>query len=375
MAITIITASVCAFVVAVAATRLVMAAGVLDAPNAVRKVHREPTPTAGGLGIAIAVAVAFGLAMMPDLGAWIAIVEPRALTSLTGCLVTALILLVIGVIDDLRPLAAVPKFAMLAVLSCLFAVLVARADGVTIASNVTLTFPVAFAMAGSALFFFTLVNTVNFMDGANGLAIGSTAIGVIGLGAIAMAHDAPHVAIACAIAAAAMIGFLVWNFPNGRLFAGDTGALFCGGLAAGLSLIVVQDAGVSIFVPPILFFPMLADVLLTLAWRVSQRRPTLKSHRDHVFQIGLRHGLSHRRVTLIYWIVALHCALIAFVASFGPRIAVGADMMGDAPHWVHAAAAAAALAPIAAWATLAIVALKVAAKVRQFAAVHGLDKD
>lgn len=372
---TILVASLVAFVVAVAAARLVMAAGVLDAPNAVRKVHVTPTPTSGGIGIAAAFAVALAIALTPDFGAWITAVEPRGLTALAGCVIAALILLVIGVIDDLRPLAAMPKFILLAALSCFYAVLVARADGVTIAANVSIGFAPAFAMAGSALFFFTLVNTVNFMDGANGLAIGSTAIGVVGLAAISLAHGAPHVAIACAAAAAAMIGFLVWNFPNGRLFAGDAGALFCGGLAAGLSLIAVQDAGVSIFIPPILFFPMLADVLLTLAWRVSQRRPTLKSHRDHLFQIGLRNGLSHRRVTLIYWIAALHCVLVAFLASFGARIAVGADGLEDAPTFFHAAAAAAALAPIAAWATLALVAVKVSGKVRQFAAANRLDSE
>ncbi|MBU6372251.1 MAG: hypothetical protein KJS97_05930 [Alphaproteobacteria bacterium] len=375
MAVTILAASVAAFLLAWGLSRLVIAAGVLDAPNAIRKVHTTPTPTAGGVGIAVAFAAAMALALSPDFGSWIAAVEPRSLTALAGCVIAAVLLLVIGVIDDLRPLAARPKFVMLAVLSCLYAVLVARADGVTIAANVSLTFPPAFAMAGSALFFFTLVNAVNFMDGANGLAIGSTAIGVAGLAAISLAHGAPHVGIACAIAAAAMAGFLMWNFPNGRLFAGDAGALFCGGLAAGLSLIAVRDAGVSIFIPPILFFPMLADVLLTLAWRVSQRRPTLKSHRDHLFQIGLRHGLSHRRVTMIYWIAALHCALVAFLASFGARVSLGADELRDAPTFFHAAAAAAALAPIAAWATLAIVAMKIAAKVREFAATHALDSE
>jgi Fuc2NAc and GlcNAc transferase len=369
---TIIAAAI-AFVGAVLGARVVMAAGLMDAPTAVRKVHRAPTPTAGGLGIAFAFALALAAALHPMSGLLVGAIEPGAAADLAGCVAAAFALLVIGVIDDAWPLSPRRKFALMMTVAFTFTALAARADGLSIAPGLAVPLPTVLAIAGSALFYFTLVNAVNFMDGANGLAIGSTAIGVAGLGAIAAAHEAPSLALACATATAAMAGFLVWNFPSGRIFAGDAGSLFCGALAAGLSLVAVQDAGVSVFVPPILFFPMLADVLLTLAWRVGRKRPALRSHRDHLFQIGLRHGLSHRRITLTYWIVAIHCGLVAFLASFGARIDLAqTGALVKAPMFMLAAWVA-AFAPLIAWAALALVSIKVSGKLRAFAAKNGLD--
>ena len=68
--------------------------------------------------------------------------------------------------------------------------------------------------------------------------------------------------------AGALIGFLYWNFPHGRIFAGDSGALFAGAVAALASLMIISRTDVPPFVPPILFMPLLADALLTLAWRM-----------------------------------------------------------------------------------------------------------
>lgn len=371
---TLIAATLTAFLASLIGSRMVVALGVLDAPTSVRKVHAAPTPTSGGIAIGVAIAIAIAVACAPPLRDWAYALSPGDIARLGLCLATAFVLLLIGVVDDLRPLSARPKFSLMALIAWLYAAFVAHAQGFALTAHVGVDFGWALGIAGSALFFFTLVNTVNFMDGANGLAIGSTAIGTAGLGVICAVHGAPHLGLACAIAAAAMAGFLVWNFPAGRLFAGDAGSLFVGGLAAGLSLIAVQDAGISIFIPPILFFPMLADVLLTLAWRVGQRRPLMKAHRDHLFQIGLRAKLTHRRVTLTYWLLAIHCALVAFLASYGPRIAIGGEgQMADAPLAFQLAAWAAAAAPIVAWAVLALVAIKVSAHVRAYARRVGLD--
>jgi len=360
-----------AFLSALIAARAVMAAGIMDAPSSVRKVHRAPTPTSGGLGIALAFAASLAAVGAPGAVHWTFPLEPGAAADLAGCAAAGFALLVIGVIDDAWPLSPRLKFALMATIACLFAAFVASAPGLTVSSGLDVPLPTPLAIAGSALFFFTLINAVNFMDGANGLAIGSTAIGVAGLGAIVAAHDSAALALACAAAAAAMAGFLVWNFPAGRLFAGDAGSLFCGGLAASLSLVAVQDAGVSVFVPPILFFPMLADVLLTLAWRVGRQRSAFKAHRDHLFQIGLRNGLSHRRVTLTYWIAAVHCALIAFLVSFAAKIDVAA--LAKAPTAYQLPAWVAALSPLFAWAALALVSLQISRKVRAFAESRGLD--
>jgi UDP-N-acetylmuramyl pentapeptide phosphotransferase/UDP-N-acetylglucosamine-1-phosphate transferase len=167
---------------------------------------------------------------------------------------------------------------------------------------------------------FTLVNAVNFMDGANGLSMGSVAIGMIGLCTIAVTHGdgTGSGAIAAACTAGALVGFLLWNFPHARLFAGDSGALFVGGLAALTSLLVIHRTELSPVVPAIIFFPLLADVLLTLAWRAIRRRSLLDGHSEHLYQIAIHGGMSHAAIALIYWGAMTACGVIAFLAARDP---------------------------------------------------------
>jgi UDP-N-acetylmuramyl pentapeptide phosphotransferase/UDP-N-acetylglucosamine-1-phosphate transferase len=187
------------------------------------------------------------------------------------------------------------------------------------------------------------------MDGSNGLAMGSVAVALLALGVIAyLGHSLSGVAIA-ACGAGAIIGFLYWNFPRGLLFAGDAGALFIGALAALGSILVIHRTGVSPFVPPILFFPLLADTLLTLAYRVAAGHKVLEGHSEHIYQIGLRAGWSHARVAVHYWIAMGLCGVIG----------VAAAQIGGA-------------APITALGVLALISLLIAVRARRYVRHKGI---
>lgn len=366
---------VTALLVSAAFGRAVIASGLWDTPNDIRKAHKAPTPTSGGLGIGAGFALAVALAASPWLRGWAETLEPDAVLRAGLVAMAAFAAMAIGLVDDLKPLGPRVKFGMLSGLSLAVTIFVARADQLPIAAGLVIDVGLVLGMLGSALFIFTLINATNFVDGANGLAMGSSAISLLGLAAISLVNGAPHAAVLAIAGAGAMIGFLVWNFPSGRLFAGDTGSLFAGCLGACAALLAVQDGGVSPFITAILFFPTLADVLLTLAWRLSQGRNLLHAHRDHLYQIGLRAGLSHVRVTLIFWALTAHCVLVAFAASYGPRISLDAAPDGDANAAMlfRAAGMLASMAPILGLVVLALVALKVSRVVRRYAAARGLD--
>ncbi len=125
---------------------------------------------------------------------------------------------------------------------------------------------------------------------------------------------------------------------------------------------------------PVLFFPILADVLLTLAWRLKRGRPQLAAHRDHLFQIGLRAQLGHARVSLIYWTLTALCAVIAVLVDWLERIAPTLAMSGDPPGLAgRSAAFLASGAPFFAWAILAAASIIIAVKVRAHARRNNLD--
>lgn len=379
MLVELLLATILAALASAALCPVVIAAGLWDNPDSARKNHHAPTPTAGGLAAASGFAIALAVLSLWPHAKWSEALAQGSPLQIALAVFAAFAALVLGLFDDLHNLGPRFKFGLMATLSLFVAILVARAQIFSIGDGLVLDTGMVFGVLGSALWVFTMANAVNFIDGANGLATGSMAVGLVGLATIAWVHQAPHAAALAMCGVGGLLGLLCWNFPRGKVFAGDAGALFAGVLAATVGLMLVQDGGVSPIVPPLLFFPILADVLLTLAYRARKGRPLLEAHRDHLYQVGLRAGLSHMRVALIYWIATAHCVAIAFVASYAVRIAppsllepqpgdvpMMSVVMGQAAGWL------AALAPYIALAVLALVAMRVSDRIRRFADARGL---
>ncbi|MGE0045594.1 MAG: glycosyltransferase family 4 protein [Hyphomonadaceae bacterium] len=366
-------AAAAAFAASALACRAVIAAGVWDAPTAARKAHREPTPTSAGLAIGIGYALGICALVYPPVRDWSAEISARAALHTSIAMAAAFVFLAIGTLDDLRPVSARVKLLLFALASLAVPIFAMRAEFIPLGAGAVIPLHIVVAVIGSALWVFTLVNAVNFMDGANGLALGSTAIGLVFLGLIAGDAGRMQTAALCFCGAGAIAGFLVWNFPTGKLFAGDSGALFAGAIAAIGSLLVVRSGLVSPFVPPILFFPMLADVLLTLAWRVSHGADVFTGHREHFYQIGLRSGLSHTQIALRYWALATGCGVLGFIAARAGRGDIGAPFAD--PEALTAIAAILSYAPLAAFIVCVLVALIASARIRAFARAQGFRDD
>ncbi|MGH6951708.1 MAG: glycosyltransferase family 4 protein [Vitreimonas sp.] len=326
--------------------RAQMAAGPVDQPDVGRKAHSLPTPTSGGVGIGVGYAAA--LIALAQFGQAVALERHvSALVWLASAF--AFSFLIIGFADDARPLGPRIKFLMFTLLSLAGAITMGVVDVLPLGDGAELRIGLSIGLFGTALWIFTLVNCVNFMDGANGLAMGSMAIGLFALGAIAYDHDLVSAAAMGFCCAGALVGFLVWNFPFGRIFAGDSGALFAGAIAALASLILIARSEVSPFVPPILFMPLLADVLLTLAWRLRHRRKLLVGHHEHLYQVVIRSGWSHARISLFYWAAMLVCGVLGFFLS----------RLGGPEPWI-------------ALTTLGGLSIAVSVLVRRYARTHGL---
>ncbi|MGD9967244.1 MAG: hypothetical protein AB7T59_12030 [Hyphomonadaceae bacterium] len=339
-----------AFLTALVICRAMIWIGPLDAPTEERKQHRAPTPTSGGIGIGAGYAAAMAVLILFS-AVWRRQVSSEAVELLGAAALLAYALLLVGFIDDARYLRARFKFAIYAAIAVAAAWLMGVVGELRIGPY-TLTLPLAVGVFGTALWVFTLVNAVNFMDGSNGIAMGSVAVGLVCASLIAFDGGAIGAAASALCVAAALAGFLIWNFPSGRLFAGDSGALFAGAQAAFICLILIARAEMSVFVAPILFFPLLADVLLTLLYRARRRQFLLDGHAEHIYQIALHAGWSHARIAVVYWIAMAACGAIAVLAARDPS----------------------QVAPAAALAGLAIVAVGIDVVVRGKAKARGLLK-
>lgn len=364
LAVALLVAAVSSFV----ACRYMRFAAITDRPDLTRKMHVTPTPTSGGVGVALGLSLGLASLTLPPVRAWSDGLDPAEALHMAYAFIGALLFLAIGFLDDLRPMKAAPKFLVFATAAIIAPLIIGGPVNIPLGAGLVIPLHPVAAVLGAALWVFVLVNAVNFMDGANGLSMGAVAIGFVGLTINALLRDAPHAAALAVCGLGASLGFLYWNYPRGRLFAGDSGALFLGALAAATGLIVIEDGGASPFTVVLFFFPILADVLLTLAWRIGRRPQLLDGHRDHHYQIALRAGWPHRRVTAVFWGLSAGCVALATMGSVLGRGA-----------WMPIEWRAGPLETIVSYTQfvlfvlLATVALIASNRIRAFAAAHGHD--
>ncbi len=264
--------------------RYALARGVIDIPNA-RSSHTRPTPRGGGVAIV--------LGMVPTLFAlWAADMVPaRHAVALLGAggLVAA-----VGFVDDHRHIAA--RWRLLAHFG-------AAAWALSWLGGMPPLFGPAPSLDGfgallAALYLVWMLNLYNFMDGIDGIA-GVEAICACG-GAAALYLLAGHDGLAATplVLAAAVAGFLCWNFPPARIFMGDAGSGFLGITLGVLSLQAGWASPQLFWAWGILLGVFVTDATVTLLRRLLRGEKLYQAHRSHAYQHAARHFGGHRPVTL-----------------------------------------------------------------------------
>ncbi|MEO6579299.1 MAG: MraY family glycosyltransferase [Candidatus Limnocylindria bacterium] len=286
------------------------ARGLLDQPGG-RKVHSVPIPRLGGVGMAIAFGVAMGLAMLlsPDLDAVGGLRPNRAPAILAG----AGLLLVVGVVDDLRGMRALVKLAFQITAAGLAWWLGLRIEwlhlpwGMVEVGVLSLPLTVGWTVA--------VINAVNLIDGLDGLASGVvlTALGAFGLLAAADGVDPTLPLIAATIGAA--VGFLAYNLHPATIIMGDTGSMFLGFVVGALAVSLTQDGvhPVAPWVPIIALGVPIVDTVWALIRRAAAGEALFAPDRGHVHHQLLDLGLSQRDAMLLLTAVSAGLAVIAVV--------------------------------------------------------------
>lgn len=262
-----------------------------DTPN-MRSSHNQPTPRSGGMAISTAWA----------LGAlsWVAL-SPSAGPVVFPLLFIALPVFFVGLIDDKYSLPprlklAVQLLAALALIYFFGPLKSAPAPLVGLAplglSGVVLT----------TLWVAGFMNAYNFMDGVNGMAAACGGFILAAFSVAATATGTIGVAVPAGFLALALFGFFPVNFPAGRIFMGDNGSQAVGFLIAAFTVIAAKqtDGQLSVFFVPTAAAPFLVDVIFTVCHRALRSRNVLCAHCEHIYQLLVRQGGAHARVTTAY---------------------------------------------------------------------------
>jgi len=276
--------------------------GSVDAPDEERKHQSVPIPRLGGVAIFLALlTTALLITALTKLSITQSAYTPAALVALA---------FLIGLWDDIVTAPTVVKLLLLVIggTTCAFYGLIPEALNSPFGSIET-SVPL---IIGSVLWLLVFTNSTNFMDGSNGLAIGSLFIMFAGLCAamIAVNPNADMFLPFWYALFGAIAGFLIHNL-RGKLYAGDAGALGLGAMFASLGLV----SGVEVWTVATLALPFLIDVLMTLIWRAKHGRSWLKPHLDHAYQKLRQSGWSHMETAFLYWGLSATCAAAAYIAA------------------------------------------------------------
>jgi UDP-GlcNAc:undecaprenyl-phosphate GlcNAc-1-phosphate transferase len=287
------------------AERLAFRVGAIDLPKP-RGLHTKPMPRLSGLAILVAVEAA-GWIWLPGEG------ESRSI------LLGAVAIAAVGVVDDVRGLAAFPKLV-----GQIAAASIPVAAGVRV-DNLTLPFVGGFELGWLAypltvLGIVAVVNVINFLDGVDGLAAGVCTIAAITLAAIALSLDRNAAGVLAAITAGAALGFLRHGFPPASSFMGDTGSNLLGYLLATASVqgALKTNAVIALAFPLIVLAVPILDTGFVVAKRLKYRQPIYQADSWHFHHRMANIGFSQRRTVTYLYAWTLVMAALALALRFVP---------------------------------------------------------
>lgn len=268
----------------------------VDVPKDNRRMHKVPIPRMGGLAIFAGFLVSV-LFFVP-LG-----------TEFRSILIGALILVVLGIIDDIMALKPKTKFA-----GQIIAALIPALSGVSIHGIVNPFVPGQYSTLGifsiplTVIWIVGITNAVNFIDGLDGLACGVSAIATVTMFIIAVLFGETYIALMMAALAGACLGFLPYNMNPAKIFMGDTGSMFLGYILATVSIqgLFKFYAVISFAVPFILLGLPIFDTGFAIVRRLLKGQSPLQADRGHVHHRLIDLGFDQKQsVAILYAFSAL----------------------------------------------------------------------
>ena len=276
---------------------------ILDHPNN-RKVHKKPIPQLGGLSIYLAFLIN-------------TLLFNENHTLQITLIIGATLILIIGLIDDIKEIRAIVKF-----IAQLFVAYLTWEMGIKISiisnpfggilNTSILSLPI------TMLWIVSLINAINLIDGIDGLATGITAIASLILSIIALTTGQWMAACLSATLFGSCLGFLKYNFFPAKMFLGDSGAMLLGYLLATISITGVLKSTLTfaVLLPILILAIPLFDTSLSIVRRIKNKQNIFKPDKNHLHHILLSKGYSVKEISYGGYIISSLLGIFAINLSF-----------------------------------------------------------
>jgi UDP-GlcNAc:undecaprenyl-phosphate GlcNAc-1-phosphate transferase len=306
--------------------KLAIRVGAMDVPSLARKTQTEPVPYLGGLSIALTVCVITYSAVFTS--------DSKSNTFLLASyvLAPALLMSLMGLVDDLKGLPPLPRLAMQTLAGVVVAIVLVSTETMGVAFNN----PVL-DIGVSVLWIVGICNSINFFDNIDGGAAGTVAIAGLGIAFIAFSRQQELISALAIVTSGATIGFLLWNKAPAKIYMGDAGALFLGVL---LSVLTIRlNPGIvpnwkSLFIPPILLAVPILDTFIAVSSRIKRGISPFQGGKDHLSHRLVRKGLQRKTAALSLWGLGGVFGLLAISIYTWPD-SLGTELIaGTVSFWI-----------------------------------------
>ena len=312
VALALLTALVVSFLMTPVVKTFAYKVGAVDVPKDARRMHKVPIPRLGGLAIFIGFMVSVLI-----LGG-----VRGGNGQMQSILLGSVIIVVLGVVDDIMALPAMLKFVVQ-----IAAALIPALNGVVIQafSNPNIFSDSLYWVLGplsvpfTVLWIVAITNAVNLIDGLDGLANGVSAISATTMLVIALLASEGEVAIVMAALVGACVGFMPYNLNPAKIFMGDTGATFLGYILATMSIqgLFKFYAVISFAVPFLILGLPIFDTTFAFIRRLAHGQSPMHADRGHIHHRLIDMGLNQKQAVATLYVISAMLGLSAVVLTTG----------------------------------------------------------
>jgi UDP-GlcNAc:undecaprenyl-phosphate GlcNAc-1-phosphate transferase len=307
--------------------RIAIKFGIVDHPDDLVKTHKEPIAYLGGVGIFIGLTIGALAGITTLSGLKNEAFFSPALKRLLGILAGGTIACFVGLTDDIFDLKPRHKFLgqICAAVILLLVGITPNLQRIAIPLNLPMPHYLEAVLSIFIVIFFVLgaTNSLNLLDGLDGLCAGVTTIITIAM-LILSIHLAtwgysevgdPVRIIICLGLVGGVCGFLPFNRYPAKIFMGDAGTMLLGFMVAALMLLFAEGvprwwmASIVVFGLPIL------DTAVALARRLLNHRPLFVSDRGHIYDQMIDRGIPLKKTVVICYVLAGVYGAIGLVMS------------------------------------------------------------
>ena len=284
----------------------------IDIPNE-RKVHKKPIPRLGGLAI-------FGAYLLGYM------LFARTSVQIISILIGSFIVVLIGVFDDIKPIRALVKFIVQILAACVVVFYGNMVLNHVDVFGLSFDIPNILSQIVTIFFIVAVTNSINLIDGLDGLSSGISCIYFITIAIIAFVLNRNQGldTILSLILLGSTLGYLVYNFHPASIFMGDSGSLFLGFNISIIALLGFKTATITSLIVPVFILAIpLFDTTLAIFRRLLKGESIGKPDKEHFHHQLLKMKFSIPvTVLIIYGIDILFASISIFYALGDGKIAL-----------------------------------------------------